>query len=619
MDDTCKICGNTFIKSNTPVKCEYCKNTACQECIETYILLNSCEARCMFTNCKRIYSIAFLYNNFGKQFINGKYKKHIGDILFTKSAIFVKNELYKIEYEKIYLLYELRLLELKNKYDIANNIRAYLLKSRKLKEYYQRQCPFIINGIKCDKQFEKIANKCAKCKNSLLKTSFASSIKLPELNSINHLCELEKIKFDASVCKDLGFLESITNESIMKINDTISLNMDIVYKYFINFLYEMLYTKKYSSNYIKYLYKNYTSARYLEKPDIKDIDLDYITNISCNINGCMGFLTNKNECTLCNIKICKQCDTIINGDHVCNDDVKTNMDMFSKNSNEYKSCPSCHVYTLKVDGCNDMWCLICNIFFDWETRKIIERKHNPDYIRANSTNLYRNPNDIICGREIDSRFINDFSYQVHKIDIYQENDKYSKFINHVYIYIFQDVDYIPYMHKLYMLIRNLLKLTNELHIVIAESANIYSKIYYKYAIKKIDVNQFKSMLFNKYLNDKKNEEFEKIISAFIINVTEIIHRYDATLSYIKYNHPILCNEYVSDKKNNTTETNIEMSISIYKEHFSEYQPNSYIHKLYLLEIRKLIEIINEELFNIGKIHNMKKYKHICPITGTFIN
>lgn len=92
---------------------------------------------------------------------------------------------------------------------------------------------------------------------------------------------------------------------------------------------------------------------------------------------CEGVLDN-NYCIRCNLFTCDKCmlvDTRFN--HVCDVNVLNNLEKIFEYS---KACPVCKMRIFKNGGCNDMYCVHCKSFFDWETLKIFKTKrHNPHY------------------------------------------------------------------------------------------------------------------------------------------------------------------------------------------------------------------------------------------------
>lgn len=122
----------------------------------------------------------------------------------------------------------------------------------------------------------------------------------------------------------------------------------------------------------------------------------------CSDGDCKGFLNTNYKCELCSKITCKDCfDVITTEDHVCNPDSKATADMLKKDT---KCCPSCGNGIYKIDGCDQMWCSLCNTAFSWKTG-IIEkgRIHNPHYYDF----LRRQGNgDIPREEDVIQRFIN---------------------------------------------------------------------------------------------------------------------------------------------------------------------------------------------------------------------
>lgn len=116
-------------------------------------------------------------------------------------------------------------------------------------------------------------------------------------------------------------------------------------------------------------------------------------------SDCRGFISNNYSCGTCKGIVCKKCRVQINKDseHICNeDDIKS----ASLVSSLTKPCPKCMTPILKSGGCDQMFCVVCNTAFSWNTGEIESGViHNPHYYEYLST--LTNPNVdievIACG------------------------------------------------------------------------------------------------------------------------------------------------------------------------------------------------------------------------------
>lgn len=119
----------------------------------------------------------------------------------------------------------------------------------------------------------------------------------------------------------------------------------------------------------------------------------------CPIGTCLGYVNeDTSTCGLCNKKICMLCMTEKEDEHECDKNVVKNVATINKSS---KPCPQCNERIIKSEGCNQMWCTQCHVFFDWATGGIITHgaRHNPEYFRWMRENniTERQPGDIECG------------------------------------------------------------------------------------------------------------------------------------------------------------------------------------------------------------------------------
>lgn len=118
---------------------------------------------------------------------------------------------------------------------------------------------------------------------------------------------------------------------------------------------------------------------------------------SCSQSNCRGMVDSSYQCVLCKTQYCSQCREVKHEGKCDPNTVKTvhNIQKYSQ------SCPKCSVPITKIDGCDQMWCTQCHIFFDWKTGRVIEASsaHNPHavaWMRKHGT-LPRERGDVICG------------------------------------------------------------------------------------------------------------------------------------------------------------------------------------------------------------------------------
>lgn len=126
-------------------------------------------------------------------------------------------------------------------------------------------------------------------------------------------------------------------------------------------------------------------------------------SMPCPVEECRGYMGSEMTCGVCQSKGCHRCGVLLaeNEDaHECSaDDVAS----FKAIKSTTKPCPTCHVPTFKVSGCNQMWCTGCHATWDWNTGDPVEGViHNPhyfQYLRERSANgeIPRQPGDVAGG------------------------------------------------------------------------------------------------------------------------------------------------------------------------------------------------------------------------------
>ena len=123
-------------------------------------------------------------------------------------------------------------------------------------------------------------------------------------------------------------------------------------------------------------------------PDVVTLTL---TGVRCGHEACLGMTTN-GQCLVCERRTCERCLGL--GEHECRE-----ADILARTAiaETTKNCPKCAVNIFKAEGCDDMWCPACHVFFDWETGRVYNReRHNPNHAER-VDNHTRNPRDFPCG------------------------------------------------------------------------------------------------------------------------------------------------------------------------------------------------------------------------------
>ena len=111
-----------------------------------------------------------------------------------------------------------------------------------------------------------------------------------------------------------------------------------------------------------------------------DKKLENCPDINCN-----GYIED-NVCGVCRKKVCENCFELLNNNHKCSEDTLKSIKEIKKN---YKKCPYCKVPIQRSEGCNQMFCTNCHIFFNYVTCKpikktvFVENPHHNEWISNN--------------------------------------------------------------------------------------------------------------------------------------------------------------------------------------------------------------------------------------------
>jgi hypothetical protein len=248
----------------------------------------------------------------------------------------------------------------------------------------------------------------------------------------------------------------------------------------------------------------------------------------CPSSECKGFLSSQWKCGICHIWCCPSCHEIKgldkNTEHTCDPNVVESVREIGSTS---KNCPKCHVPIFRIEGCNQMWCTMCEVYFNWRTGEIDTsgRYHNPHAMEAmrrrNLERVAREPGDIICGREInyqtfriiDTRLKYLYALRPSCLKIKEHIERISKSISQNALHI-----------------RHFIMPSYRVNI---EDKNLRLRIDYMMNLITLDEFKFKLQCIHK--KSMKSHEIYQVFDMFMVSLTDIIYRFIDDLNNMSRN------------------------------------------------------------------------------------
>lgn len=348
-----EIC-NYHEKLRVPITCSSCNKSCCKICYRTFFLIQFNEPSCI--HCKKTFDLEFLLGTEGTKerftgsFIWGPYRVHRENVLLDQ----IKTRM--PEYEIIYS-FKKQVDDLKTKKtEIELNIKDLTHEHKQM---------------------------------GTLSKSYSNIV---------------------SYDKDLQ-----TNDNVQEIKKFIKTQSIAIAKKYMDVDKQIsLYTKEKSNTHTEY---NHALDNYQNATDSKNSS-DFINKFlkrgKCPVDQCTGVIEDKWECNTCHIQICNHCTMVKNKtkkDPVTGEEVKhvckqEDIDSINEIRENTKSCPSCATRIQRSQGCNQMWCTICKVFFDWNTGKLIKNTqhvHNPHYtewVRTHGEYQQNNPCGVLTMNDV---------------------------------------------------------------------------------------------------------------------------------------------------------------------------------------------------------------------------
>jgi hypothetical protein len=99
----------------------------------------------------------------------------------------------------------------------------------------------------------------------------------------------------------------------------------------------------------------------------------------CFASGCRGFLDESCKCAVCDKLFCEDCQMEKLKDHMCEAGQVESVRYIQATS---RPCPTCSTMISKTDGCDQMYCIVCDTAFSWMSGEVDAGFiHNPHYLR----------------------------------------------------------------------------------------------------------------------------------------------------------------------------------------------------------------------------------------------
>ena len=240
----------------------------------------------------------------------------------------------------------------------------------------------------------------------------------------------------------------------------------------------------------------------------------YICN--CPVSKCRGFINEDYICDICNTEICDSCLVKKEEGHICNrNDVKS-ANIIRESS---KPCPKCYVPIFKSSGCNQMFCTICHVVFDWESLKIDNGSnvHNAHYFEwmTSQDNKVLNIEEVACGN-IEDIYRNLISKLQRKINIIANADD-----NITY---FDDLRLLRFIKKVFEINRIF---NGEIIDSIRNTClkDNFEKYRIQYLDNQITEKIWKSRIAKDTINNEKYKSLIEILEMYITVTSDLIRQY----------------------------------------------------------------------------------------------
>lgn len=514
----CSVCCLPNVPPTDIIKCVMCNFECCKDCIKRYILEGFGEGKCM--NCNGIYTKPFLMSIGGKGWVTRStkqsYKSYITNMYLDKEKSKIPDTITKMKDDEK----KKELLDSLNK-----EINILFFELNKI----ERTCPIIKKYYYINRIIIRSINREIEANIPVIVTDVIINEDVwniyPYKNNYEPFVEIVREKYR----------ENKKWPEIEKIHNTIEY-------------------KNYTLLEIKY----YTcQGKLKEVKEIKDEPhVKTVTYVQgCPIEGCKGLINKeKYKCSLCSKRICSKCRISIKSKkdletHECK---KEDLETVKLLKTDTKACPKCATNIYKISGCQQIFCVVCHIAFDWKTGKIetgiIHNPHYFEYLQNRGVSVHDN---VECGDDI-PRLNSYYNRMTTPSLVSKDGVKYTNHIRKKHIDIhFQLLSHVLVLatNRLQEFINSYTRENNELDYHRTTINYRLYKLRIKYIKNEISEKDWSKRVCNLYHEREKNNFCIEIYSSLRMILTESMKKlYNDLGEPIKtINNKSEYNKYVDEK------------------------------------------------------------------------
>lgn len=374
---SCLVCLEDYKgKSIVKITCQYCPSNACRGCLQRHMLQSTEDPHCI--ECKRGWSSEFMAANFPLSFRNDTLRKHRRGILFEREKSLLPAMQIFVEYRKNIAKHEQEVKDLRAVYGFPDNREPTPEEETKI-------------GWRFKKMSQRVGRIKAERETLAKRMMVIDQQSIQDLAAASSTDKVQEILTDKM--RDLLPLQTRRKELKKELAELDEPYRELTAEH--RRLFDAINTAIRSEWQNRQLYLNGDGAPTQRREFI----------MKCADETCRGFLSTAYKCGTCEKWTCAHCLVVVGTEkdaaHTCDPNT---VETAKAIKTETRPCPKCGTRIFKIDGCDQMWCIMdgCQTAFSWDTGHVVTGKvHNPHYyewLRRNGGGTApREVGDIPCG------------------------------------------------------------------------------------------------------------------------------------------------------------------------------------------------------------------------------